>query len=117
VAVLVPEERADGIRQLAQELRGRQWPEPYPGTPKWRKLSPSTELLVDPESGACCAVRDTGALDSDRYLWTLTMSRDTDPIAIGRTADPTEARLQVESALAEVMDKRKLPRDRSGTYG
>ena len=34
---------------------------------KCRKLSPSAELMVDPEHGARCAIRDTGAPGEGRY--------------------------------------------------
>jgi hypothetical protein len=31
-------------------------------------LSPSAELMVDPQSGARCAIRDTGAPEAECYF-------------------------------------------------
>jgi hypothetical protein len=101
-AALVPEEGAGAVRQLARELRARQWPEPSSGSAEWRKLSPSAELFVDPECGARCVVRDTGAAGLHRYLWSVTMLHDIDPVMVGRAAEAAEARQQAEAALAEV---------------
>jgi hypothetical protein len=39
----------------------------------WRRLSPSAELLIDPESLARCAIRDSRRSGAERYLWTLTV--------------------------------------------
>jgi hypothetical protein len=41
----------------------------------WRRLSPSAELLIDPESLARCAIRDSRRSGAERYLWTLTVVR------------------------------------------
>ena len=80
----------------------RQWLEPPSRSAEWLKLSPSAELFVDPECGARCAVRDTGAAGSQRYLWTVTLSRHVNPVALGRTADLAEARWLAEAALTEM---------------
>jgi hypothetical protein len=37
----------------------------------WGRVSPSAELMVDPKSGAQCAIRDSRAPGAERYLWTL----------------------------------------------
>jgi hypothetical protein len=67
--------------------------------PAWRKLSPSAELLVDLDSGARCAVRDTGALGAERYYWTVSAFGE-HQVAEGRTEELTEARSRAEAALA-----------------
>jgi hypothetical protein len=91
VAVLVPEEAADAIRQFAQKLRARKWLEPPLRSAEWLKLSPSAELLIDPDCGARCAVRDTGAAGRDRYLWSVTTRQDLNPVAVGRAAEAAAA--------------------------
>ena len=35
--------------------------------------APSAELIVDLQSGARCAIRDTGAAGGGRYHWTVTV--------------------------------------------
>jgi hypothetical protein len=66
---------------------------------QWRKLSPSAEPMVDPECGARCAIRDTGAPGEGRYHWTGTVLDETDPVAAGRTGELGQARSQAEVAL------------------
>ena len=68
----------------------------------WRRLSPSAELFVDPESGARCAIRDTGAPGARRYYWTVTVFGE-HQVAAGRTGELAEARSQAEAALAVYM--------------
>ena len=81
--------------------------------PVRRRLSPSAELFVDPESGARCAVRDTGALGAERYYWTVSAFGD-HQVAAGRTGDVREARSQAEAALAGYMAAwRELPAEGS----
>jgi hypothetical protein len=67
---------------------------------EWRKLSPSAELMVDPECGARCAILDTGAAGADRYLWTVAVLGERYPVLAGITGEPAEARSQAEAALA-----------------
>jgi hypothetical protein len=90
---------AEGLRHLARELRTRQEAGIPTATAGWRRLSPSAELFIDPESGARSAIRDTGSSGATRYLWTLTVFGE-HLVAEGRAADPTEARSQAEAALA-----------------
>ena len=71
VTVLVPEASAQGLRQFARELCRRQETGATPMARQWRRLSPSAELMVDPERGLRCANRDTGATGSGRYHWTV----------------------------------------------
>jgi hypothetical protein len=75
--------------------------------------SPSAELFVDPESGARCAVRDTGALGAERYYWTVSAFGD-HQVAAGRAGEVTEARSQAEAALVAYMTAwRELPGEES----
>src|ERR1700746_1664159 len=60
ITLLVPIGCAEGLLLLARELRARQRAGTAAATPAWRRLSPSAELFVDLDSGAGCAVRDTG---------------------------------------------------------
>jgi hypothetical protein len=71
---------------------------PEPTRRFWRRLSPSAELLIDPESGARCAIRDSRRSGAERYLWTLTVF-GYHQLTAGRTGDLAEARSQAEAAL------------------
>ena len=102
VTILVPVGCAEGLRQLARELRARQRVETAGVTLGWRRLSPSAELFVDAESGARCAVRDTGALGAERYDWNVSAFCD-HQVTAGRTGDVREALSQAEAALAGYM--------------
>jgi hypothetical protein len=99
VTVLVPLGCAEGLLHLAGELRARQRAGTIGITPGWRRLSPGAELFIDPDSGARCAVRDTGAPGIERYLWTVTVFWD-HQLMEGRTAELAEAQSQAETALA-----------------
>ena len=108
VTVVVPEGCAEGIRQFALELRTR--PGSTVGQAGWRILSPSAELLVNPECGARCAVRDTGADGEKRFHWTVTILGRSRAVAAGRTGKSAEARSLTEAALsAYVVDWRERP--------
>jgi hypothetical protein len=99
VTVLVPEASAESLRQFARELCRRQETGATLVGGQWRKLSPSAELMVDPERGARCAIRDTGAPGDGRYHWTVTVFGEADPVSAGRTAELGEARSRAEAAL------------------
>jgi hypothetical protein len=58
-------------------------------------LSPSAELMVDPQSGARCAIRDTGAPEAECYFWTVTVF-GYHQVAAGRTGELAEARSQAK---------------------
>ena len=91
VTAIVPEDRAEGLRQCAGELYARRQNGTGPVAPQWRRLSPSAELMVDPGCGARCAIRDTGAPGERRYHWTVTVFDETDPVATRRTGGLGEA--------------------------
>lgn len=73
VVVLVPEDCAEGIRQFARDSRAQQRPGPSAAAPEWRAVGPSTELMVNPECRARCAVRDTGVSGGKPSHWTVTL--------------------------------------------
>jgi|ERR1700730_3912142 hypothetical protein len=102
VIILVPVGCAAGVLQFARELRARQRIGTAGVTLGWRRLSPSAELFVDPESGKRCAVRDTGALGAERYDWNVSAFCD-HQVTAGRTGDVREALSQAEAALAGYM--------------
>lgn len=117
VSLLVPEASADGLRQLAREFRARHRMEMAGVTGGWRRLSPSAELLVDPNSGARCAIRDSGRSGGERYIWTVTVF-GYHQVAAGRTEELAAARSQAEAALAGYAAAwREMPRDGSGDHG
>jgi hypothetical protein len=93
---------AESLLYLARELRARQAVGTAGVTLGWRRLSPSAELFVDPDSGGQCAVRDTGALESERYYWAVS-AFGKHQVAAGRTGELTEARSQAEATLAAYM--------------
>jgi hypothetical protein len=83
----------------------------------WRRLSPSAELMVDPESGARCAIRDSRSPGAERYLWTLT-GLGSHQLAAGCTGDLAAARSRAEAALAGYAAAwREMPGDGSGDHG
>jgi hypothetical protein len=84
--------------------------EPAAEAPEWRTLSPSAELLVDPERRTRCAVRHTQVPGADRFLWSVTLLRHLHTIAVGRTGEREEARQLAEAALATyAADWREVP--------
>jgi hypothetical protein len=93
---------AAGILQLTRDFRARQRIGTAGVTLGWRRLSPSAELFVDPESGKRSAVRDPGALGAERYYWPVSAFGD-HQVTAGRTGDVREARSQAEEALAGYM--------------
>ena len=116
VSLLVPEASAEGLRRLAREFRTRHRLGLTVGARAWRRLSPHAELLVDPESGASCAIRDSRAPGAARYLWTVS-TFGYHQVAMGRTAELAEARSRAEAALASYTASPEMPRDGSGGYG
>jgi hypothetical protein len=88
-----------GLRQFARELCAARQAGPAPPGPKWRPLSPSAELMVDPECHARCAIRDTRARGANRFHWSVTVLGRDYPIVAGRTGELAEARSLGEMAL------------------
>src|SRR5215831_9574313 len=68
-------------------------------TTKWRVLSPSAQLIVDPASGARGIIRDTCADGAYRFHWSVIPSEESLPIAAGRTGGLERARSIAEAAL------------------
>ena len=66
---------------------------------KWRLLSPSAQLIVDPASGARAIIRDTCADGAYRFHWSVIPSEESLPIAAGRTGGLARARAVAEEAL------------------
>jgi len=76
---------------------------------KWRVLSPSAQLIVDPASGVRGIIRDTCADGAHRFHWSVIPSEEPLPITAGRTGELVRARAIVEEALrACVADWRDL---------
>jgi hypothetical protein len=63
VTVSVPEDHAEDLRRFARELRARQASGPEHPSSEWRRVSPSAELLVDPECQARGIIRDTAHVE------------------------------------------------------
>ena len=66
---------------------------------KWRLLSPSAQLTVDPASGARGIIRDTCADGAYRFHWSVIPSEESLPIAAGRTGGLGRARSIAKAAL------------------
>jgi hypothetical protein len=66
---------------------------------KWRVLSPSAQLLIEPVSGARAIIRDTCADGAYRFHWSVIPSEESLPIAAGRTGGLARARAIAEEAL------------------
>jgi len=66
---------------------------------KWRLLSASTQLIVEPASGARAVIRDTCADGAYRFHWSVIPSEESLPIAAGRTGGLARARAIAEEAL------------------
>jgi hypothetical protein len=66
---------------------------------KWRLIGPSTQLIVEPASGARAVIRDTCADGAYRFHWSVIPSEESLPIAAGRTGGLARARSIAEEAL------------------
>ena len=98
VTLRVPEDYAEDLRRFARELRSRQRG-PADPTPEWRRVSPSAELLVDPECQARGIIRDTLARGADRFHWSVLAPDQSHPVAAGHTGRIARGRLLAETAL------------------
>ena len=115
VTLRVPEDYAEDLRRFARELRSRQRGPTHP-TPEWRRVSPSAELLVDPQCQARGIIRDTFARGADRFHWSVLAPDQSHPIAAGHTGRIARGRLLAETALrAFVEDWREQSGGRSGS--
>ena len=56
--------------------------------------------MISPDCSARCVVRDTRAGSGDRFLWTVAVLGQLDPVAEGRAKNRAEARSLAESAVA-----------------
>jgi hypothetical protein len=114
VTLRVPEDYAEELRRFARELRTRQRGEPAPA-PEWRRVSPSAELLVDPECQARGIIRDTRARGADRFHWSVLAPDQSHTVASGHTGRIVRARPLAEMALrAFVDDWRELSAEQGG---
>jgi hypothetical protein len=96
VTLFVPESCAEGLRDLLRARERDGIGDPLSG---WRRVSPSTELMVDVRSAARGTIRDTRAQGAEGYYWAVTLIGETEPVASGRSEELTEARSQAEQAL------------------
>lgn len=109
VTLRVPEDYAEDLRRFARELRSRPLGPAYP-TAEWRRVSPSAELLVDPECQARGIIRDTFARGADRFHWSVLAPDQSHPVAAGHAGRIARGRLLAETALrAFVEDWREQP--------
>jgi hypothetical protein len=109
VTVRVPEDRAEDLRRFAHELRIRQRHEPTYAAPEWRTISPSAELLIDPECQARDIIREIRARGADRFHWSVVVPEQSHTVAAGHTGNIARARSLAEVALrAYVEDWREL---------
>jgi hypothetical protein len=79
-------------------------------TTKWRVLSPSAELIIEPASGARAIIRDTCADGAYRFHWSVIPSEESLPIAAGRTGGLARARAIAEVALRAYAVDFRMPR-------
>ena len=66
---------------------------------KWRMLSPSAQVIVDPVSSARGMIRDTRVEGASRFHWSVIPADEPLPIAAGRTGELARARSITEGAL------------------
>jgi hypothetical protein len=64
----------------------------------WRKVSPSAHFMVDPRNGARAVLRDTGS-PAGRFLWSVLVAGELDPMTEGRTDDLAQAKSIAEATL------------------
>jgi hypothetical protein len=65
----------------------------------WTALTPSAQVLVDPDYGARGVIRDTQACGMRRFHWYVIPPGHYHPIAEGRTGELARARSVAELAL------------------
>jgi hypothetical protein len=98
VCVRVPEDYAEDLRRFARELRTGQRGEPS-SAPGWRRVSPSTELIIDAECQASGIVIDTQARGTERFHWSVLAADQSHIVAAGHTGTIVRGRWLAETAL------------------
>jgi hypothetical protein len=111
VTLRVPEGYAEDLRRYARELRSQGY-RPTPPAPEWRRVSPSAELLVDPEFQARGIIRDTFARGADRFHWSVLAADQSHPVAAGHTGTIARGRLLAETALRAFVEDWREQADR-----
>ena len=71
----------------------------------WRKVSPSAYLMGNPKNGARAVIRETGA-DAGRFLWSVLVAGEVDPMSEGRTDDLAQAKSIAEAAVRAYAENR-----------
>jgi len=104
VTVSVPEDHAEDLRRLARGLRDRQASGPAHPSSEWRRVSPSAELLVDPECQARGIIRDTRARGADRFHWSILAPDQSHTVASGLTGRSARGRMLAEIALSAFVE-------------
>ena len=66
---------------------------------KWRKLSPTAQVIVDPVSSARGIIRDTRVEGAYRFHWSVIPAEEPLPIAAGRIGELARARSITREAL------------------
>jgi len=97
--VLVPENSVQALHDLARIFRARERERTLDPPFGWRRISPSAELMVDPEPvpGVRSEIHTQQML---RVIIGLSpVLRKRDPVASGRANGRAEARLRAEAAL------------------
>jgi hypothetical protein len=80
----------------------------------WHRLSPSAELLVDPECQARGIVRDTRARGANRFYWSILAPDQSHTVAAGHTGKFEWGRWLAEASLRVFVENW---RGQSGTRG
>ncbi len=115
MCVRVPEGHAEELQRFARDLRTRQPGGPADAAQEWRRVSPSAELLVDPECQARGIIRDTRARGADRFHWSVLAPDQSHTVAAGHTGRIARGRWLAETALhAFVEDWREQPGRQNG---
>ena len=99
VTVNVPEDYAEDLRRFSRELRARRVSGAAHPAPEWRRVSPSAELLIDPECQARGIIRDTRAFGADRFHWSVLAPDQSHTVATGHTGRLARGRTLAETAL------------------
>jgi hypothetical protein len=75
---------------------------------RWKTISPSAQLMLDPKIGARAVIRDTRA-GAGRFLWSVLAGDEMYPVAEGRTNDRARAQSIAEAALHAYAENRIAP--------